>query len=370
MVKPPEITVVIATFNRADTLRETLRRLAAQDLSTEVFEVVVVDDGSSDSTSEVVSELMQTLPLQLRYFRHDNAGPGFTQNRGILEATAPLVLLIADDIWLAPQALRAHLDAHIQHSEPEVAVLGQVVQSPRLTESLFLRLHDPFCFGQFAGNQWLPYYFFWGCNISVKRKFILAHGMYQEMQGPAGPAAHEDVELGYRLSRHGLRVRYEKTAIAEHYHKETLEHVMARAYQRGLNYWWFRNLAPAPELSIEYRTITDWRCVLDHFRAWMGPRRAFLIGRDRWPHQLLMIYMIRTLAFNGWAVDRIWLPLVRAAEQKHGLAQWIRPLMYRGIVNRYFYRGCWDARWSKGSSWGNQATVHSAAAEMAAPGRD
>lgn len=342
-----KISVVVSTYKRAETLRETCARLAAQDLPSDAFEVIVVDDGSPDHTQDVVRELLRSLPVRLRYLRHDNAGPGYTQNRGIEAASAPLVLLIADDIWLKPQALRAHLEAHERHPEPEVAVLGRVVQSPRLTETLLLRTHDPFRFGQLDGLEWLPYYFFWGCNISFKRSFMTAHGMFREDHGPGGVASHEDTEVGYRLAQHGLRIRYEQAAVGEHYHHETLEHFIGRAYMRGLNYWWFRDLAPAPELSVRYRTITDWRCVGDHVRAWWGPRRALLIGGDRRPLQLLATYVARTLVFNGWAVDRIWLPLVRTAERNQRLANWVRPMMYRGIVNRSFYRGCRDGKLSR-----------------------
>src|SRR5712691_1595080 len=109
------LSVVIATYNRAETIRETLRHLAEQDVDPADFEVIVVDDGSPDHTRVVVAELMPRTPFRLSYLRHDNRGPGYTQNRVLEVAKAPLVLLIADDILLARHAVRAHLETHRAH---------------------------------------------------------------------------------------------------------------------------------------------------------------------------------------------------------------------------------------------------------------
>src|SRR5262249_50837366 len=123
-----QLTVVIATYNRSTILKRTLQHLAEQDIPPGTFEVIVVSDASPDDTRQVVCDFKA--PFDLRYLDNSiNSGPCHTQNRGILEARAPLVLLIADDIWLAPGALRAHLEMHWLHPAPEAAVAGRVEQS-------------------------------------------------------------------------------------------------------------------------------------------------------------------------------------------------------------------------------------------------
>ncbi|TVR99171.1 MAG: glycosyltransferase family 2 protein [Rhodospirillales bacterium] len=344
MTDTPRISVVVTTYNRADTLRETLACLARQDLAPTEFEVVVADDESPDNTPDVVSELSATLPIRIRSIRHPNRGPGYTQNRGIEAASAPLVLLIADDIWLKPQALRAHLESHDCHPEPEVAVLGRVVQSPRLTDTVFLRMHNPFRFEQFDGLEWLPGYLFWACNISFKRAFMLTHGMFREDHGPGGLITHEDAELGHRLGRRGLRIRYQPAALAEHYHHETLDHVLNRAYQRGLNFRWLRTHASAPEITVRYHVLGRWTYLADHGHALRQPGRPGLIGVDRNPLKLVGLYAARAIMFNCLTVPGLWLPLARAAERNHKLARLMRPWMYRGMVNWHFNRGCAEDR--------------------------
>lgn len=333
------ISVVMATYNRAETLKSTLDHLARQTLPPSDYEVIVVDDGSPDDTQRVVAERRADLPFELIYLRHDNRGPGYTQNRGIGVARAPLVLLMADDILMAPGALEEHVRAHEEHAEPQVAVLGRVMQSPSLVQSVFLRKWDPFKFRDLEGIRELPYFFFWACNISCKREFMLAHGMFREQRGRAGAAAHEDVELGYRLSRHGLRILYRGGAFAHHYHVENLEGACRRAYERGLNWDDFRRLVDDPEISVRYHVLTR--------RTWPDYAGAFRrgnnqLGSDRHPVLLFGRIALRTLLFNAITVPFVWLPIARLAERSTAASHLMHRQLYRGIISYHFFKGVSD----------------------------
>jgi glycosyltransferase involved in cell wall biosynthesis len=332
------VSVVMATYNRAEILPDTLAHLVAQDLDPKHFELVVVDDGSSDATRGVMEGAIASLPFKATYLHHPNQGPGYTQNRGIRAARAPLVLLIADDILLAPGALRRHLATHREHPEPEAAVLGRILQSPRLTHSVFLRTWDPFGFERLRGIRELPYYMFWACNISFKRAFMLDHGMFRAQRGRAGAAAHEDAELGYRLHRHGLRILYSEAALGYHHHIETLEGAMRRAYQRGLNWDEFRALVPEPEIAVRYHVFRR-DTVRDHLRALRPPHRRHLFAADRSPLMPIK-YLLRSIVFNGIAVRRFWLPVLREAERRPMLARGMHRIFYRGVIAHEFARGC------------------------------
>lgn len=73
------LSVVLATYNRAEILRETLQHLANQELDPASFEVIVIDDGSPDHTRAVVAEWINKAPFSLTYLHHSNHGPGYTQ---------------------------------------------------------------------------------------------------------------------------------------------------------------------------------------------------------------------------------------------------------------------------------------------------
>src|ERR1700675_4974752 len=142
MTNEPELSVVMPSYNRAETIRETLRHLAEQELDPATYEVIVVVDGSTDNTRAVLDEWVSRAPYRLRCLYQGNHGPGYAQNRGLEVAQAPIVLVMADDIFMAPQALKVHLAMHRAHPEQEVAVLGRVEQSPTLDQSVFLRKWD------------------------------------------------------------------------------------------------------------------------------------------------------------------------------------------------------------------------------------
>ena len=313
MANSLRLSVVIATFNRAETLKETIRHLLEQDLDPACFEVIVVDDGSPDNTREVVEELVKKVPFRLRYLRHSNRGCGYTQNRGIEGAEAALILLMADDIFMSRGALSAHLSMHEANPEPETAVLGRVEQSPRLPQTVFLRTWDAFRFCAFDGLVELPYYRFWACNISAKRDFLLQNGPFREQRGRAGYASHEDAELGYHLHKAGLRILFNPTAHAEHYHVTTLDGACKHRYMQGMNFGEFRNCVREPEIPVTYHVLT-WSTLPDHLRAWFGPRRQYLSASDRNPALFIARELARAVVFNGVTVPYLWRPFLEKAE--------------------------------------------------------
>ena len=335
-----KLSVVVATYNRSETIVKTLEHLAKQTLDPELFEVIVVDDGSPDDTEQVVKSMVGTLPFSLRYIRHENHGPGYTQNRGIENAKYGILVLIADDIFLEPGALQAHLDDHQAHPEPNIAVLGKVLQSPSLSQTVFLKKWDPFKFRLLEGMRELPYYLFWACNISAKKDFLLENGLYDENTGRAGAAAHEDVELGYRLWKKGLRILYNKEAWGYHYHRVTLEGTLRRQYERGINWHEFRAKIDRPDLTVRYHIMNS-RTIKDHIETFTkGPND--LIGIDRYPVILIFRQLIRVVVFNYLTVHLCWIPLMKAAERKKWLARFMHTQLYRGVISYHFFKGVVD----------------------------
>lgn len=307
MADKPRISVVIATYNRSSVLQVTLERLAAQTIPPGDFEVLVVDDGSRDDTKPMVHSMAPVLPYSLRYFRHENRGPGYSENRGIKEARGDLVLLIADDIWADSVLLEQHLMTHRECPNENIAVLGKVLQSSELPKTVIHKYWDPFRYDRFDGARDLDGVFFFACNISVKKRFLLENGMFKERKG----AAHEDVELGYRLSRKGLRIRYNEKAYAEHFHEESLGKACRRAYERGRNFSMLSENIPEKFIFPLYRM-----CFLE--AGW--PEFVKMLPRE----------IPRRMAFNKWSIRFLWLPVLERAET----VGWARV-----FAHSYFFRG-------------------------------
>jgi glycosyltransferase involved in cell wall biosynthesis len=306
------LSVVITTYNRRDTLDENLTRLAAQNVNLDTIEVIVIDDGSNDGTREMVHAKAVDSPFSLRYLYHANRGPGYSQNRGIREAKYPLILLLADDALPMPGLLYEHLRLHNLHPQSNVAVAGKMQQSPELPDTLFLRYWDPWENRYLDSCDELEYIFFWGCNVSFKRSLILDHGFFLERQG----AAMEDVELGFHLARTAeMKLLYGKKAICHHKHYETIDSACKRAYERGLNFDILTNNVTDPLLFARLRILGQpvfrpSSLESESCNTLFGHEQA--IKWERWrlnPWRRAVFHLL----FNAPMVHLLWLPLMRVA---------------------------------------------------------
>ena len=337
----PSISAVVSTYNRSAILRRVLDHLASQDLPPDQFEVIVADDESPDDTGAVVADFAARAPFPVRYIRHKNRSIGYTENRGIEAARAPIVLLLADDIFFTPQGLRKHLEIHRTHPEPSVVVLGQVRQSPDLNQSAFLRTWDPFRFNELEELDELPPYRFGAMNLSFKRDFVMKHGMFLEHRGRGGAACMEDLELGYRLQPHGMRLLYSKEALALHYHLTTLDNAIIRWYERGLNYAEFRKHAPNPELTVYFHVLT-FRTFPEYARVLLGPNS--FRGAERHLAWHVVRHMGRMITLNRATARWFWRPLFNLAEKHAWVESRLSAKMYRAFLYYHFLRGVKDAR--------------------------
>jgi glycosyltransferase involved in cell wall biosynthesis len=110
----PEVSVIIPTFNRRTMLLEAIDSVLAQ--SNQSFELIVIDDGSSDGTPEHLTTLDKTI----RFEHIDHCGPGAARNRGVALAGAPLIAFLdSDDIW-TPTKLERQLA--FMNANPDCAI--------------------------------------------------------------------------------------------------------------------------------------------------------------------------------------------------------------------------------------------------------
>lgn len=100
------VTVVVPTYNRADLIAETLQSILDQTHTD--WEAIVVDDGSSDSTSEIMGEWCAREP-RIRYVVQENSGAQVARNRGLAEATGEIVIFNDSDDLFHPEKLADHV---------------------------------------------------------------------------------------------------------------------------------------------------------------------------------------------------------------------------------------------------------------------
>lgn len=120
-----KISPIICTHNRAGYLPQAIRSLIEQSMARDDYEIIVVDNASTDATRDITTRLMQEAP-NLRYIYEGTPGLSSARNRGIKEAVAPIVAFLDDDALAAPEWLAAILDSFA--IEPRPACVGGPVE--------------------------------------------------------------------------------------------------------------------------------------------------------------------------------------------------------------------------------------------------
>jgi len=209
-----KVSVIIPTYNRAEMLQRVIESL--QNQTYQRFEIIVVDDGSVDGTENMIEILMKRTSCELAYFKQENKGPASARNVGIQHAKEELILFIDDDILPAPNLLLEHIEWHKRYDGENIAILGSIVWAPELEVTPFMHwlaekgLFPP-QYNKKNGAKLDPRYFI-TANLSLKRRFILEKGLFDESFRPT----FEDVELGYRLGQQNLQIIFNKSAIGYH----------------------------------------------------------------------------------------------------------------------------------------------------------
>ena len=234
--KSEDISVIIPTFNRHLTLLRALSALSSQTIRG--FQVIVVDDGSTDGTWEVVNRWKDARPdlcFRLDMARQANLLQGQARNRGLKMALGRLAMFIGDDILLAPDCLAHHLNAHQKwNAHGDVAILGftdwdrKTVRTTPFLE--FINNDGPqFGYGHLREGQEVPFTCFYTSHISLPMK-TLGSEPFSPLFNAYG---WEDAEVGYRMTRQGMRIFYCPAARAAHAHPMTLTSFCRRQEQVG-----------------------------------------------------------------------------------------------------------------------------------------
>ena len=231
--RSPAISVIICTRDRAETLRETLRSvLKAVRASTVHCEVIVVDNGSRDATRTVV-EAAQAGLSQPRYVYEPRPGLSRARNAGVERARGTYVAFTDDDCLVSREWLASICTAFEQ--SPEVAgVFGQVraldgmsdrhAVAIKMTEQP-QRFRFP-CYPVTIGH---------GNNMAFRREALRAVGPFDVALGAGGPLrAGEDLDLAYRLLRHGDTLMYDPRCVISHRPRDTAAQVRATHWRNAI----------------------------------------------------------------------------------------------------------------------------------------
>lgn len=212
------VGIVIPTYNRAQTLLTCLQHLERQ--TCKDFEVIVIDDGSTDDTPQLMEAYGKSTPLRFQYLRQKNAGPARGRNVAIAALQAPICILIGDDIFATPEYVAEHLKLHRERPEKHVAGVGLTRWSTEgQTVTPFMKWLDEggmqFSYHRLLAGEEPTWEHFYTSNLSVKTSLLREEPFDERFLR----AAMEDQELGYRLKKlYALELVFLPGALAYHLH--------------------------------------------------------------------------------------------------------------------------------------------------------
>ena len=316
----PFVSVIIPTYNRADSLRRTLASLAEQTYPPERFEVIVVDDGSTDETQAISGE---RYPYHFVYQHQETRGEIVARNLGADLAKGDMLVFLDDDIEVNPLYIESLVRTH--KANPRSVVIGTLIEIP------FERKHNlPQNDGKFStllDQKQLSEpeeITFVGCMsgiLSISRDGFFKVGRMQPLIVGDGHNIWGGMDFGYRAYQCGFSFWRARDALAYHH-----DHIIASLELRCRRY---------------YRVSHDVHHLFTKYPALRGQIPMF---RDKtpisWrndPLRLIVRKLLRALT--------AWRPVLWSMEQVAHLLERFAPwpmalrLLYRWIVSSYIYRG-------------------------------
>ena len=221
-------SVIIPVHNGAGFLARALDALAAQTIAPSAFEIILVDDGSTDDTLQVVRNWQSTHPAHaLRVLSQRNRGQGAARNHGARVANAPILLFTDADCVPVAGWAAAFLDAFRRPDAPDAA-MGAYISHQTWAAPRFAQLEFEERYARMARHGAIDLIATY--SAAYKRDLFLAAGGFDERL-----AENEDVEFSYRLAEAGKRLVFVPGAQVAHEHDPTWIDYATTKMGRG--YW-------------------------------------------------------------------------------------------------------------------------------------
>ena len=240
MSETPEISVAVCTYNRSDVLPKCLESLVDQTAGSELFEVLIIDNNSTDETKKIASDFCKK-HNNFKYIFEGKQGLSHARNRAIVEASGKYLAYIDDDAIADRDWVKSILDCF---AKTDADVVGGPIFHFVKAEKRPL-FYNKKCFSFDPGNKrkrMLPPGFdfgFPGGNSCFKRSLFDEFGNYLAGLGMMGRKQRmgEDSEMGYRLLKAGKVFYYEPGMKIDHQLRSknvTLKGILKRSYDTGI----------------------------------------------------------------------------------------------------------------------------------------
>lgn len=219
-----DISLIICTCNRHSDLQNTLESLENVEVPPHLqWEILVVDNNSTDSTKTVVEDIINKGHGICRYIFEGQQGKSYALNRGLAEVTGKIIAFIDDDIIVGKEWLITIREEF--ESDLTLDVLGGRVELYNEKDKP-LTIRNSHKKRQLTRHTFKPRFIpILGCNMAMRREVVDKVGLFDTQLGPGSKknAVVEDVDFLYRASRVGLRIMYSPSVVVFHNHGRSLD---------------------------------------------------------------------------------------------------------------------------------------------------
>ena len=220
-------SVIIPTHNRVNQLEKCIEFLDKQTMQIENFEIIIVDDGSSDGTAELGKSLQESGDFHIKYLFQKNKGPATARNLGICQARGEIILFLDDDCRAKEKWLEELVKGY---EDPQVGGTGGRIISP-----LRGTLADRYCSHvglletpKIKGNR-VEYVI--TANASFRKSVLEEVGGFDEnYEFPGG----EDPDLCLRVIHAGHKLLFNSNAMVSHHHPRSLSSLRKTYFNYGM----------------------------------------------------------------------------------------------------------------------------------------
>ncbi|GFZ30875.1 glycosyl transferase [Clostridium zeae] len=247
-----KLSVIIPTYNNLQRLKISLSYLEQQDMDKSEYDIILVDDGSNDGTSEYLGSL--ETEMNLLVVRQENMGQAKARNVALSLAEGEYVLFIDDDVIADRDFLTKHYESHMNYNDPNLVVVGQIKNIPFANYEAAIELinskdylkcneldtfvkQDPYLnirnWVWDYSLEYVSWLAFTTANASMSRDLVRNVGGFDEGFVGWGP---EDVEMGYRLKDAGAVFEFKENIKNYHLDKAKSQDTFYSGLKRNLRY--------------------------------------------------------------------------------------------------------------------------------------
>lgn len=234
-----KISVIIPTFNRSRSLREALKHLENQSYK-EIFEVIVVDDWSTDNTVNML-QLYGVRKFKLTIISQENRKQWAARNNWVDHCSGSLIIFIQDDIWVSENFLLEHANFHIANLDENIVSIWNTHWTKDLQNDKFHQFLDwstgsifpspLFDYWSLIDWKQTDFFHFYTNNLAIKKSFFQKERFDEKFNS----YGWEDIELWFRLYKRWMKIYYVMHAIWYHNHEYTFENFLDREKKVALN---------------------------------------------------------------------------------------------------------------------------------------